>query len=340
MDLATRYLGLELKHPIIASASPLTSTLDGIRTLEDAGAAAVVMASLFEEQVLAEDTAYAMYTEHGSYSQPESGTYFPVIPGYDHGVSGHLDTLRRAVEAVDIPVIASLNAVTTEGWVAYSAKLEQAGAAALELNVHFIPADPAMSSQDVEAHYIEIVRAVKCTVKIPVALKLSSHFSSIGHMAHDLARAGADGLVLFNRFYQPDLDLGTMSVKSEVHLSTSHETGLPLLWIALLAGRLNCSLAATSGVEAAEQVIKYLLVGADAVMTTSALLRHGPSHMQAMVTHLAAWLEEHGYPSVAAMRGLKGVKQLDDASELLRAQYMHLLTEYVPSQPRRVALDR
>ena len=174
MDLATRYLGLELKHPIIASASPLTSTLDGIRTLEDAGAAAVVMASLFEEQVLAEDTAYAMYTEHGSYSQPESGTYFPVLPDYDHGVSGHLDTLRRAVEAVDIPVIASLNAVTTEGWVAYSAKLEQAGAAALELNVHFIPADPAMSSQDVEAHYIEIVRAVKRTVKIPVALKLSS----------------------------------------------------------------------------------------------------------------------------------------------------------------------
>jgi dihydroorotate dehydrogenase (fumarate) len=161
MDLATRYLGLELKHPIIASASPLTSTLDGIRTLEDAGAAAVVMASLFEEQVLAEDTAYAMYTEHGSYSQPETGTYFPVLPDYDHGVSGHLDTLRRAVEAVDIPVIASLNAMTTEGWVVYSAKLEQAGAAALELNVHFIPADPAMSSQDVEAHYVEIVRAVK-----------------------------------------------------------------------------------------------------------------------------------------------------------------------------------
>jgi dihydroorotate dehydrogenase (fumarate) len=169
-------------------------------------------------------------------------------------------------------------------------------------------------------------------VKIPVALKLSPYFSSIGHTANDLAGAGADGLVLFNRFYQPDLDLATMSVKSELHLSTSYETGLPLLWIALLAGRLNCSLAATSGVEAAEQVIKYLLVGADAVMTTSALLRHGPPYIQSMVTHLAAWLDEHGYPSVAAIRGLKSMKQLDDVSELLRAKYIHLLTEYVPGK--------
>jgi dihydroorotate dehydrogenase (fumarate) len=332
MDLSTRYLGMELKHPIIASASPLTATLDGIRALEDAGAAAVVMASLFEEQVRAEDTAYAMYTEHGSYSQPETGSYFPQLHDYDSGVSGHLETLRRVVEAVDIPVIASLNAVTSEGWVDYSARLEQAGAAALELNVHFIPADPAMSSQEVEAHYVEVVRAVKRTVKIPVALKLSPYFSSIGHMAHDLAGAGADALVLFNRFYQPDVDLATMSVKSDLHLSTSYETGLPLLWIALLAGRLNCSLAATSGVEAAEQVIKYLLVGADTVMTASALLRHGPSYLRSMVSQLAAWLEEHGYPSVAAIRGLKSVKQLDDVSELLRAQYMHLLTEYVPGK--------
>jgi dihydroorotate dehydrogenase (fumarate) len=332
MDLSTKYLGLDLKHPIIASASPLTSSLDGIRVLEDAGAAAVVMASLFEEQVRAEDTAYAMYTEHGSYSQPETGSYFPELPDYDSGVSGHLDTLRRAVDAVDIPVIASLNAMTTEGWVDYSSRLEQAGAAALELNVHFIPADPAMSSQDVEAHYVEVVRAVKGAVKIPVALKLSPYFSSIGHMARGLVDAGADGLVLFNRFYQPDVDLATMSVKSELHLSTSYETGLPLLWIALLAGRLNGSLAATSGVEGAEQVIKYLLVGADTVMTTSALLRHGPSYLQSMVTQVAVWLEDHGYPSVAVIRGLKSLKRLDDVSELLRAQYMHLLTEYVPGK--------
>lgn len=330
MDLSTEYLGMKLKHPIIASASPLTSTLDGIRMLEDAGAAAVIMASLFEEQVRAEDTAYAMYTDHGSYSQPETGSYFPELPEYDRGVSGHIDTLRRAVEAVEIPVIASLNAATTEGWVDYSARLEQAGAAALELNVHFVPADASLSNQDVEAHYVEVVRAVKRTVRIPVSLKLSPYFSSMGHTAHDLAGAGADGLVLFNRFYQPDIDLATMSVKSELHLSTSYETGLPMLWIALLAGRLSCSLAATSGVEGAEQVIKYLLVGADTVMTASALLRHGPSFIQSMATRLAAWLEEHGYPSVAAIRGLKSVNQLDDASELLRVQYMRLLTEYVP----------
>ena len=330
MDLSTRYLGLDLRHPIVASASPLTATLDGIRTLEDAGAAAVVMPSLFEEQVRAEDTAYAMYTDHGSYSQPETGSYFPDLPDYDRGVSGHLETLRRAVEAVDIPVIASLNAVTTDGWVDYATRLEQAGAAALELNVHFIPADPTLSSQEVEAHYVEVVRAVKRTVRIPVAMKLSPYFSSIGHMAHDLASAGADGLVLFNRFYQPNVDLATMAVTSELHLSTRYETGLPLLWIALLAGRLECSFAATSGVESAEQVIKFLLVGADAVMTASALLRNGPSCIQSMVTDLAAWLEEHGYASAGAIRGQKSVAHLDDVSELLRAQYMRLLTEYVP----------
>lgn len=332
MDLSTRYLGLKLRHPLIASASPLTSTLDGIRALEDAGAAAVVMASLFEEQVRAEDTAYAMYTDHGSLSQPESGSYFPQLPDYDRGMSGHLDTLRRAVEAVDIPVIASLNAVAIDGWIDYSARLEQAGAAALELNVHFIPVDPAMSGQNVEAHYVEVVRAVKRTVRIPVALKLSPYFSSTAHMAHALTGAGADGLVLFNRFYQPDVDLATLSIKSDLHLSTRYETGLPLLWIALLAGRLNGSLAATSGVESAQEVIKYLLVGADAVMTASALLRHGPSYLQTMVRELAAWLEDGGHPSVAAIRGQKSVKQLDDASELLRAQYMHLLTEYVPGR--------
>jgi dihydroorotate dehydrogenase (fumarate) len=330
MDLSSTYLGIALRHPIIASASPLTSTLDGIRELEDAGAAAVVMASLFEEQVRAEDTAYAMYTDHGSLSQPESGSYFPPLPDYDRGMSGHLDTLRRAVEAVDIPVIASLNAVAIEGWVDYSAMLEQAGAAALELNVHFIPVDPAMSGRDVEAHYVDVVRAVKRGVRIPVALKLSPYFSSIGHMAHALTGAGADGLVLFNRFYQPDVDLATMSVKSDLHLSTRYETGLPLLWLALLAGRVRGSLAATTGVESAQEVIKYLLVGADVVMTASALLRHGPSCLQSMVAELAAWLDERGHPSVAAIRGLKSVKNLDDASEMLRAQYMHLLTEYLP----------
>lgn len=330
VNLSTNYLGLQLEHPIVASASPLTSTVDGIRALEDAGAAAVVMPSLFEEQIRAEDTAYALYTDHGSFSQSEAGSYFPQMPDYDSGVSGHLDTLRRAVAAVDIPVIASLNAVTVEGWVTYAARLEQAGAAALELNMYFIPADATMSGQAVEAHYIDAVRAVKRATKIPVAVKLSPYFSSIGHMAHGLVDAGADGLVLFNRFYQPDFDLATLAVKADLKLSSTHESGPPLLWISMLAGRIKASLAATSGVDTAEQVIKYLLVGADAVMTTSALLRHGPTYMARLVAELSAWIEANGYPSVSAIRGLKSVKQLDNVGELLRAQYMNLLTEYLP----------
>ncbi len=220
--------------------------------------------------------------------------------------------------------------MTTEAWVDYSAQIEQAGAAALELNVHYIPADPAMTGGDVEARYLDAVRAVKRTVRIPVALKLSPYFSAIGHFAHELAGAGADGLVLFNRFYQPDIDLATLSVKSDLHLSTRYETGLPLLWIALLAGRFKGSLGATSGVEGVEQVIKYLLVGADTVMTASALLRHGPGHLRTMLAQLDAWLDEQGYPSVAAIRGLTSMRRLDDASALLRAQYMHLLSEYGP----------
>lgn len=332
MDLSTDYLGFKLRHPIIASASPLTSTLDGIRALEDAGAAAVVMPSLFEEQIHAEDTAYTMYTEHGSYSQSEAGTYFPELPDYDRGVAGHLDTLRRAVAAVDIPVIASLNGVTTEGWMGYAARLEQAGAAAVELNLYFIPADATVSGEAIEARYVEVVRAVKRVVKIPVAVKLSPFFSSTGHMAHQLARAGADGLVLFNRFYQPDFDLASLAVKSELKLSSSHEAGPPLLWIALLAGKLNGSLAATSGVETSEEVVKYLLAGADTVMTTSALLRHGPAYMRTLVAGLEAWLEQSNYRSVSAIRGLKSVGQGDDAAELIRVQYMRLLTEYVPRQ--------
>ena len=332
MDLSTTYLGLLLEHPVIASASPLTATVDGIRALEDAGAAAVVMPSLFEEQIKAEDTAYAMYTDHGSYSQSEAGSYFPDLANYDRGTSGHLDTLQRAVASVDIPVIASLNAVTLEGWTTYAAKLEQAGAAALELNLYFIPTDLTMSGQDVEARYVQAVVAVKRTVKIPVAVKLSQFFSSTGNIARQLADAGCDGLVLFNRFYQPDFDLATLAVKSELTLSSRHEAGPALLWIALLAGRLDRSLAGTGGVETADQVVKFLLVGANAVMTASALLRHGPSYMRTLTDGLKRWLGENGHLSVSAIRGLKSVDRLDDVGDLLRAQYMTLLAGYLPGR--------
>ena len=239
MSLATRYLGLHLAHPIVAAASPLTATLDGMRRLEDAGAAAVVMASLYEEQIRAEDTAYALYTEQGSNSQPEATSYFPELADYDSGVSGHLETLQRASDALDIPVIASLNGTTAEGWVGHARALEQAGAAAIELNIYSVPVDPAVSGSEVERRTLEVVRQVAATVQIPVAIKLMPYFSSMPHMAAELVRAGADGLVLFNRFYAPDIDLVTLRVTRSLPLSTSAELPLSLVWIALLSRRVD-----------------------------------------------------------------------------------------------------
>jgi len=318
VNLSTNYLGLQLEHPLVASASPLTSTVDGIRALEDAGAAAVVMPSLFEEQIRAEDTAYALYTDHGSYSQSEAGSYFPQMPDYDSGVSGHLDTLRRAVAAVDIPVIASLNAVTVEGWVTYAARLEQAGAAALELNMYFIPADATMSGQAVEAHYIDAVRAVKRAARIPVAVKLSPYFSSIGHMAHRLAEAGADGLVLFNRYYQPDFDLATLAVKADLKLSSTYEAGPPLLWISLLAGRIKASLAATSGVDTAEQVIKLKQApGVDKVEANCQAC-----HTLAYIPMNSPFLNAAGW-SAAVTKMIKALgAPIDDADAKVIADYL------------------
>src|SRR5450631_2125208 len=332
MDLATRYLGLELAHPIIASASPLTANLDGMRRLEDSGAAAVVMASLYEEQIRAEDTAYALLTEQGSFSQPEAGSYFPELPDYDRGVSGHLETLRRASEALAIPVIASLNGTTRDGWDEYAKLLEHAGADALELNLFLVPVDLETSGQDVEASYLEVVRQVKASVHIPVSLKLSPFFSALGHMAAQLEKAGADGVVLFNRFFQRDIDLESLTLKLDVHLSTPAEIHLPLVWIALLSKKLKLSLAASCGVDSHEQVVKYLLGGADAVMTTSALLRHGPGHLRTLITGLERWLGENGFPSVAAMRGLRDATHGENAAELLRADYVKSLTTYFPKR--------
>ena len=294
MSLATRYLGLQLAHPIVAAASPLTATLDGMRSLEDAGAAAVVMASLYEEQIRAEDTAYALYTEHGSNSQAETVSYFPELPDYDSGVSGHLETLQRASAALDIPVIASLNDTTAEGWIGHARALEQAGAAAIELNVYSVPVDPAINGAEVERRTLEVVRQVAASVQIPVAIKLMPYFSSMPHMAAELVRAGADGLVLFNRFYAPDIDLATLRVTRSLPLSTAAELPLSLVWIALLSRRLACSLGASRGVETEVEVIKYLLAGADVVMTASALLRHGPQHVATMREGLERWLGENG----------------------------------------------
>lgn len=327
-DLAGRYLGLDLAHPIIASASPLTATFDGMRRLEDAGAAAVVMASLFEEQVRAEDTRYATVTEYTADSNSEAATYFPELPDYRYGVSGHIETLRRAAEALDIPVIGSLNGTSDDGWLDYAVALEQAGAAALELNLYLLPVDLAVSGSDIERRYLDIVRHVKGKVRIPVSVKLAPFLSSTGNFVARLQSIGADGVVLFNRFFRPDLDLETLSVTREVALSTPADIHLPLTWVALLSRRLELSLAAGTGVDSHVEIVKFLLAGADVVTTTSALLRHGPEHMTALVDGLDRWLSENGFASVSEIRGSLDSTHVDRADKFLRTQYLRTLSDY------------
>ena len=330
MNLATQYLGLQLAHPIVAAASPLTGTFDGMRRLEDAGAAAVVMSSLFEEQIRAEDTAYALLTELGSNSQAEAGSYFPELADYDDGVSGYLETLHNAATSLDIPVIASLNGTTSEGWIDHARRLEQAGAAAIELNVYSIPVDPAVSGAEMERRCVEIVRQVKSTVRVPVAVKLAPYFSSLPYLAAELVRAGAGGLVLFNRFYTHDIDLTTLRVTNTLTLSTAAELPPTLLSIALLSRRVHCSLAASRGVETEVEVVKCLLAGADVVMTASALLRHGPEYVGVLRDGLERWLVDNGFDSVEAIRGLKDATHVEQADAFLRAQYVAAMSAYLP----------
>jgi len=327
-SLASGYLGLDLAHPIIASASPLTATFDGMRRLEDAHAAAVVMASLYEEQIRAEDADYAMFTEHAAGCHPEAATYFPELPDYRHGGSGHLETVRRAAEALDIPVIASLNGISDDGWLDFAVQLEQAGAAALELNLCLLPTDLAVSGMDIEHRYLDIVRHVKAKVKIPVSVKLPPFFSAVGNFVTRLESVGADGVVLFNRFFRPDLDLESLSVKREVALSTPADIHLPLTWIALLSRRVKLSLAAGTGVDSHVEVVKFLVAGADVVAVTSALLRHGPEHMTALVDGLERWLSQTAFASVAEIRGRLDGTHVDRADMFLRTQYLRALSDY------------
>ncbi len=327
-DLRTSYMGLELRHPLIASASPMSQTLDGIRRLEDGGAAAVVMFSLFEEQIRQENAAFEHLVASGTESFAESLSYFPEVEDYQVGPEPYLELVRRASEAADIPIIGSLNGITHEGWVDYARKIEQAGAKGLELNVYYIPADLDLSGREVEQRYLEVVRAIKKSVTIPIALKLSPFFSSPGHMARQLVDAGADALVLFNRFYQPDFDLEKLEVVPDLTLSHPSEIRLPLLWIAVLRGRIEASLAATTGVHSREEVIKYLMAGADAVMTTSALLKNGPGFLQTLVDGLSRWLEQGGYASVEQMKGSMSQQHVADPSAFERANYIKVLESY------------
>ncbi len=331
MDLRTTYMGLELKHPIVASASPLSGSVDGIKRLEDSGAAAVVMFSLFEEQIKQENAAFEHLMEAGTESFAESLSYFPEVEDYHVGTESYLEILRRASEAVDIPVIGSLNGVTNEGWVDYARQMQEAGAKGIELNIYYIPADLNLSGRDFEQRYLDIVKAVKGAVSVPVALKLSPFFSAIGNMAKQLDEAGADALVLFNRFYQPDLDLDKLEVLTNLELSNSREIRLPLLWIAILYGRIEASLAATRGVQTAEEVIKYVMAGADVVMTASALLKNGPGHLTTMVAGLREWMERREYVSVEQMKGSMSQRNVADPSAFERANYIKILESYKSS---------
>jgi dihydroorotate dehydrogenase (fumarate) len=328
MDLTTRYMGLELKNPLVASASPLNAELGNIRHLEDSGTAAIVLPSIFEEQIEAEMRQYEHLASVGVESSPEAGRYFPEPGAYRVGPDRYLDLIRRAVEAVDIPVIGSLNGTTDEGWIAYAKQIEEAGAKGLELNVYFIPTDLSLSGREVEQRYLDILRTVRAAIAIPVAMKLGPYFSAVGHMAKELDRAGADALVLFNRFYQPDIDLVQLRLLNDLQLSECNEIRLPLLWIAVLAGRVGASLAASTGVESAEQVLKYLLVGADVVMTTSALLRHGVGYVESLRAGLESWLSAREIQSVDEIRGMLSQRRVRRPETFERGNYIKILQEY------------
>ena len=328
MDLATRYLGLALRNPIVASPSPLSKSLEGVQRLADAGVGAVVLYSLFEEELRREAELNARLADAGTDSFAEALSYLPA-GAEDESSATHprryLSLLERAVAAVEIPVIASLNGVTPDGWVQYARAMQDAGAAAIELNIYYVPSDPQISGREVEQRHLDVLSRVKQAVSVPVAVKLSPYFSSLSEMALALDRAGADGLVLFNRFLQPDIDVEALTFVPTAGLSTPSEARLPQTWIALLRGQVHASLAATTGVETPDDVAKYLLAGADAVMSTSALLRHGPGHATWLLGGLTEWMARKGFAGVEDFRGMLAVPAAVDGSEYERGAYVSAL---------------
>jgi len=322
MDLATNYMGLALRNPLVASPSPLSYTLDGVRQLADAGVGAIVMFSLFEEQLREEAVRNARLVEETAESFPEALDYFPSVAEADGGPRAYLVLLERAVSAVDVPVIASLNGVTPEGWTDYARAMQEAGAAAIELNIYYLAGSPEMSGREVEQRHLDVLEHVKAAVTIPVAVKLGPFFSSPGEIALRLDQAGADALVLFNRFLQPEIDPEELTVRSRVNLSSPADARLARTWIALLRGRVSASLAATSGVEAAADVARYLLAGADVVMTTSALLRHGPEYAAELLDGISSWMARKAFESVDDVRGLLSVPSGIEQAAHQRAGYV------------------
>ena len=330
MDLTTRYLGLELKNPIVPSSSPLSSSLDSIRRLEDAGAAGVVMYSLFEEQAALESEQLDHYLSYFTEAFAEALTWYPTMQDFQTGPETYLEAIRQAKEAVGIPIIGSLNGVSTGGWIAYAREIEEAGADALELNPYYVQTDPATNGAAVEEMLLDVVRAVAATITIPLAVKLSPYYSATAHVARRLANAGARGLVLFNRFYQPDLDLESLEVVPNLVLSTSEELRLPLRWVAILYGRVPVDLAITGGVHTHQDVIKGLMAGARVTMMASELLEHGVGRIGQVLRAMVGWLEEHEYESVTQLQGSMSQLNVRDPAAFERANYMRVLQSWRP----------
>ncbi len=328
MDLRTKYMGMELRSPLVCSASPLSEKIDNIRKMEDCGAGALVIYSLFEEQIKLEQLELDYHTTFGTEGYAESLSFFPELDEYKTGPEEYLEHIRRAKDAVNIPVFASLNGSTEGGWTEYAKKMEQAGADGLELNIYYIPTDIHLSGEEVEHTYLNILRAVKGAVSIPVAVKLSPFFSNMANMAKKLDEAGANALVLFNRFYQPDIDLENMEVFPNLLLSSPAAMRLPMRWIAILKGNIHADLAATGGIHSGEDAVKMLLVGANVTMFCSSLLKNGISHLKTIKNDLVNWLTVKEYESVSQMIGSMSQKKVSDPSSFERAQYMRAITKY------------
>ena len=328
VDLRTEYMGLALKNPLVPSASPLSSSVDNIKRMEDAGAAAVVLHSLFEEQIEFEAEALGHFLEYGTESFAEAITYFPAHDQFWREPEDYVELIRKAKEAVDIPIIPSLNGVSPGGWTGYAKRFEEAGADAVELNVYFIPSRFNLMSYDIEDLYVKLLRSVKQHVSIPVAMKLSPFFSAMPHVASMLDAEGTGALVLFNRFYQPDIDIEELDVMSNLQLSTPVDMRLPMRWIAILYGHLNCSMALTSGIHSSEDIIKAVMVGADVANVCSVLLKQGIDQIGPLLAGVTAWMEEHEYESIEQMKGSMSHKSVPEPAAFGRANYMKVLQSY------------
>jgi dihydroorotate dehydrogenase (fumarate) len=334
IDLSTTYMGLALKSPLVVSPCPLCEDVGNVKRMEDHGAGAVVLHSLFEEQIRIESEHLDRILEENAEQYAEATSYFPDMTSYNFGPDGYLEHLRRCKQAVGIPVIASLNGTTSGGWVDYAKQMQQAGADALELNIYYLPNDVELSGEQVEQKYIDLVQKVKSSIGIPVAVKLHPFFSSTGNMALRLEAAGADGLVLFNRFYQPDFDLESLEVVPNLILSNQYELLLRLHWVAVLYGQLKADMAITGGVHTATDVLKSMMAGAKVAMMTSALLRLGISHLSKVTNELLLWMDQHEYSSVEQMQGSMSRKSAGSPAAFERANYMKVVSSYIFRAPK------